>query len=170
MLHACHFVHQQRRISAESAVLPARGCNNPACMQDRLPYLWWWQQQQAMATVRQCGHIIILIVKFMGPTWGPSGSARTQVGPMSAPWTLLSGNIPDSKVHGAYMGPIWACQDPGGPYVGPMNFAIWDAPFSLQVSGILSVAHPNNMGHVKGCQLCIYHGLWHRETWRYNMA
>ena len=34
-----------------------------------------------------------LIAKFMGPTWGPSGADRTQVGPMLAPWTLLSGNI-----------------------------------------------------------------------------
>ena len=32
---------------------------------------------------------------------------------------------PDSKVHGANMGPIWGWQDPGGPHVGPMNFAIW---------------------------------------------
>ena len=31
----------------------------------------------------------------------------------------------DSKVHGANMGPIWGQQDPGGPYVGPMNLAIW---------------------------------------------
>ena len=35
-------------------------------------------------------------------------------------------NIPDSKVHGANMGPIWGRQDPGGPHVGPINFAIWD--------------------------------------------
>ena len=34
--------------------------------------------------------------------------------------------IPDSRVHGANMGPIWGRQDPGGPHVGPMNFAIWD--------------------------------------------
>ena len=34
-------------------------------------------------------------------------------------------NLPDSKVHGANMGPIWGRQDPGGPHVGPMNFAIW---------------------------------------------
>ena len=33
--------------------------------------------------------------------------------------------VPDSKVHGANMGPIWGWQDPGGPNVGPMNFAIW---------------------------------------------
>ena len=30
-------------------------------------------------------------VKFMGPTWDPSGSGRTQMGPMLAPWTLLWG-------------------------------------------------------------------------------
>ena len=31
--------------------------------------------------------------------------------------------IADSEVHGANMGPIWGRQDPGGPHVGPMNFA-----------------------------------------------
>ena len=33
---------------------------------------------------------------------------------------------PDSKVRGANMGPPGGRQDPGGPHVGPMNFAIWD--------------------------------------------
>ena len=32
---------------------------------------------------------------------------------------------PNSKVRGANMGPIRGRQDPGGPHVGPMNFAIW---------------------------------------------
>ena len=32
-----------------------------------------------------------LIARFMGPTWGPFGADRTQVGPMLTPWTLLSG-------------------------------------------------------------------------------
>ena len=48
-------------------------------------------------------------------------------------WLLLSngcvgaeGFIPDSKVHGANMGPSWGRQDPGGPHVGPTNLAIWD--------------------------------------------
>ena len=31
---------------------------------------------------------------------------------------------PDNKVHVANMGPIWGRQDPGGPHVGPKNFAI----------------------------------------------
>ena len=35
-------------------------------------------------------------------------------------------NTPDSKVHGANMGPSWGRQDPVGPHVGPKNFAIWD--------------------------------------------
>ena len=33
------------------------------------------------------------IAKFMGPTWGSPGSCRTQIGPMLAPWTLLSGYL-----------------------------------------------------------------------------
>ena len=35
-----------------------------------------------------------LIVGFIGPTWGPPGSCRPQMGPMLAPWTLLSGILP----------------------------------------------------------------------------
>ena len=33
------------------------------------------------------------IARFMGPSWGPPGSCRTQMGPILAPWTLLSGNV-----------------------------------------------------------------------------
>ena len=32
---------------------------------------------------------------------------------------------PNSKVHGANMGPTSGRQDPGGPDAGPMNLAIW---------------------------------------------
>ena len=35
--------------------------------------------------------IISQIAKFIGPTWGPPGSCRPQMGPMLASWTLLSG-------------------------------------------------------------------------------
>ena len=35
--------------------------------------------------------IIAQVAKFMGPTWGPPGSCRPQMGPMLARWTLLSG-------------------------------------------------------------------------------
>ena len=30
-----------------------------------------------------------------------------------------------AKFYGANMGPIWGRQDPDGPHVGSMNFAIW---------------------------------------------
>ena len=39
-----------------------------------------------------CAHLqTSQIARFMGPTWGPPGSSRPQMGPMLAPWTLLSG-------------------------------------------------------------------------------
>ena len=47
----------------------------------------------------QCARIhlplapILQITKFMGPTWGPPGSCRPQMGSMLAPWTLQSGTI-----------------------------------------------------------------------------
>ena len=33
-------------------------------------------------------------------------------------------SVPDSKVHGANMGPTWVLSAPDGPHVGPMNLAI----------------------------------------------
>ena len=39
--------------------------------------------------------------------------------------TVLDDGLPDSKVHGANMGPTWVLSSPGGPHVGPMNLAIW---------------------------------------------
>ena len=39
---------------------------------------------------------------------------------------------PDSKVHGANMGPTWVLSAPDGPHIGPMNFVIRDPiPFHL---------------------------------------
>ena len=35
--------------------------------------------------------IVSQIARFMGPTWGPPGSCWSHMGPMLAPWTLLSG-------------------------------------------------------------------------------
>ena len=38
-------------------------------------------------------------------------------------WLLIAS--PNSKVHGAHMGPTWGRQDPGGPHVVHVNLAIW---------------------------------------------
>ena len=43
---------------------------------------------------------------------------------------------PGSKVHGVNMGPTWGRQDPRGPYVGPMNLAIWGI-YVLRVSRMI---------------------------------
>ena len=34
--------------------------------------------------------------------------------------------VPDSKVHGANMGPTWVLSAPDGPHLGPMNLAVRD--------------------------------------------
>ena len=52
---------------------------------------------------------------------------RLKSSPAGAPFIY-----PDSKVRWANMGPIWGRQDPGGPHVGPMNFAIWVAKPALR--------------------------------------
>ena len=50
--------------------------------------------------VERTGTRITQIAKFMGPTWGPPGSCRPQMGPIMASWTLLSGKPqgPDQTV------------------------------------------------------------------------
>ena len=40
------------------------------------------------------------IAKCMGPTFGPAGSCRPQMGPMLTPWILLSGTVMTKDVHG----------------------------------------------------------------------
>ena len=55
---------------------------------------------------------------------GPLGSSPSFTAKLECVVRLW--NIPDSKVHGANMGPIWGRQDPDGTHVGPMNYAIWD--------------------------------------------
>ena len=52
-------------------------------------------------------------------------------------------SIPINKVHGANMGPIWDRQDPGGPHVGPMNFAIWVCYGMKKFSSVLVLCELN---------------------------
>ena len=66
-----------------------------------------------------------LVSLRLGDTGEESEYIYFQIGPLICKQGLFR-NIPDSKVHGANMGPIWGRQDPRGPRVGPMNFAIWD--------------------------------------------
>ena len=47
---------------------------------------------------------------------------------------------PDSKVHGAIMGPVWGRQDPCRPHGGPMNFATW-ASMNTAIWWMLPIFH-----------------------------
>ena len=49
---------------------------------------------------------------------------------------------PDSKVPRTNMGPIWGRHDPGGPHVGPMNIAIWEAD---QEKAITKMSHHHKL-------------------------
>ena len=49
------------------------------------------------------------------------------------------------------MGPIWGRQDPGGPHVGPMNFAIWGSVAVMTFKP--NANYPKRMGRAPGFQL-----------------
>ena len=60
-------------------------------------------------------------------------------------------SYPDSKVHGANMGPTWVLSAPDGPHVGPMNLAI-----RVVLQGD---------SNLKGCQAASHlSDTWH-HTW-----
>ena len=70
------------------------------------------------------GHIVININEEVGVHANTDAKADVDKAAVDfAPGAILC--VPDSKVHGANLGPIWGQQDPGGPHLGPMNFAIW---------------------------------------------
>ena len=55
-----------------------------------------WTAMRCMNSIIHCLHTdakyqYTQITKFLGPTWGPPRSRWPQMGPMLAPWTLLSG-------------------------------------------------------------------------------
>ena len=47
--------------------------------------------------------------------------------------TQLPQMYAERKVHRVNMGPIWVRQDPGGPHIGLMNFAIWGQQNTINV-------------------------------------
>ena len=67
----------------------------------------------------KAGSYFLKVIRSQDPIFAIP-SVKLYVSPIS------NHTIPDSKVHGAYMGPTWGRQDPGGPHVGPMNLAIRD--------------------------------------------
>ena len=73
-------------------------------------------------------------VRLLRSTMGPLGTSSLLLQqaislmvylPDTTPCGVNTEPIPDSKVYGANMGPIWGRQDPVGPHVGPLDFTIW---------------------------------------------
>ena len=75
-----------------------------------------------------CSQVLLhYIVFFQKSGWG-----APRFGDNLLNWQPLGHVInPDSKVHGASMGPTWALSAPAGPHVGPMNIAIREALLNL---------------------------------------
>ena len=96
---------------------------------------WWHHQIETFSTLpflfwgeSTCRRWISLKKANDAELWCLAFDVHLNSLPCSTTYQWLS--IPDSKVHGAIMGPIWGRQDPGGPHVRPMNFAIWDDAIS----------------------------------------
>ena len=52
--------------------------------------LWAYKADPMSCPMAQLYRVTSLRARLMGPTWGPPGVDRTQVGPMGTRWTLLS--------------------------------------------------------------------------------
>ena len=50
---------------------------------------------------------LIQIARFMGPTWGPPGACRPQMGPMMAPWTFKLPGLRQHHCVPLYLPQIW---------------------------------------------------------------
>ena len=89
--------------------------------------IWWRHHAIKHVIYCTCFHsnqiIIVLADSCHANTTRRSGSTYCYEHPSCSLGPLLL-TCPDSKVHGANMGPIWGRQDPGGPHDGPMNLAM----------------------------------------------
>ena len=86
-----------------------------------------------------------------GGCWGGwvGGMLHSRLAMCSYKWLYCWSRwvYPNSKVHGANKGPICGRQDPGGPHVSPMNFAIW--------VGLKSVVDTSSFDRGEGCSYAV---------------
>ena len=85
-------------------------------------------------------HITSQIAKFMGPTRGPPGSCQPQMGPMLAPWTVLSGlftHIPEGYLNNTVQPRLPnECQKPPSIWVklsGPYHITTWQCMTRMHI-------------------------------------
>ena len=125
------------------------------------------------------------ITKFLGPTWGQSGSYRPQMGPMLASGTLLSGTVrPDCYSHrarkqgrfGRVIVPVWlhwkrkAMEKTSRDTVGLL---IWNRK-AIYLHALLVIRRFNNVAFVTTIirLVDIYYEIWRivMYTGKYDIA
>ena len=84
--------------------------------------------------------------------------------------TLLTDALPDSKVHGANMGPIWVLSAPDGPHVGPMNLSIWAITCTRSLINTVLIRVQLFISCSLASNKCIYFLLirWHQPNGHLN--
>ena len=88
------------------------------------------------------------IAKSMGPTWGPSGSCRPQMGPMLAPWTLLSDILSQSQRCGTYHWLIARHQYCTG-YTTILHWvSYWGSDITEPLIGMIRVTQDQRIFHI----------------------
>ena len=94
-------------------------------------FVFW--KMAAILSRPQCVNTILALVQIMAWCW----PAKIH---------------PDSKVHGAKMGPTWVLSTPDGPHVGPMNLAI-GAILRANISLVYwSIYMPLYLNYIYQCQ------------------
>ena len=94
-------------------------------------------------------HVAWYVVSYCRPCWkNNSLNAVERIGKIKKKfptcnhqcscWLQNTDRHPDSKAHGANMGPTWVLSSPGGPHVGPMNLATghrcWASAWTVMTS------------------------------------
>ena len=107
------------------------------------------------------------VARFMGPTWVPPGSYQPQMGPMLAPWTLLSGMVQNNMIwNGAMQSinpyPFWDQGDVCVPFYGVCSTRLHQkTALHASLSCGSTPDRPHSLTSVFTHQDYIFHGLSH---------
>ena len=127
-------------------------CNSLLCdIQNKLLNLIQWNQNYAAQVIHrlhQFSHITSALATLCCTLvpWSTGSISKAHRWFIKAPAAYILDLLqpyPDGKAHMAHMGPIWGRQDPGGPHVGPLNFAITvQSTQKLRSAGMLLISQP----------------------------
>ena len=102
-------------------------CNNDLHQFNRSQWLWWAEPFKDKS-------------KWPAQYWFPLQDIEKCSVTFSCKCPCIN---PDSKIHAAYMGPVWGRQNPGGPYVDPMNLHIREDFWKGHIVCVIIAICPN---------------------------